>query len=128
MDHRSFYIDGQWVAPRVARDLAVINPATEEVITTISLGDQADTDAAVAAAARALPGWSQTPVAQRIAALEHLLTLYRAHASDLAQAMRLEMGAPHDLAMGSQVESGAGHLEETIRVARGVRVRGAARR
>ncbi|MCB1455653.1 MAG: hypothetical protein KDJ51_05270, partial [Nitratireductor sp.] len=27
---REFYIDGKWVAPAVARDLEVIDPATEE--------------------------------------------------------------------------------------------------
>ena len=119
MDHRDFYIDGVWVKPAVPRDLPVLNPATEETVAVISLGGQADTDAAVAAARRALDGWAATPVAERIAALERLLALYRESAADIARAMQLEMGAPQDLAMGAQVESGAGHLEETIRVARG---------
>ena len=42
---REFYINGEWVAPKVARDCPVIDPSTEEVCATISLGDQADTDA-----------------------------------------------------------------------------------
>ena len=50
LDQRKFYIDGAWVAPAKARDLEVIDPSTEEVVAVISLGDQADTDAAVAAA------------------------------------------------------------------------------
>jgi len=37
-DCRQFYIDGKWVAPTKANDLAVTNPATEETIATISLG------------------------------------------------------------------------------------------
>ncbi len=31
-DARSFYIDGQWVAPREGRDFAVIDPSTEEAL------------------------------------------------------------------------------------------------
>ena len=44
------YINGQWVDPVAANDLPVIDPATEGTCAVISLGDQADTDAAVAAA------------------------------------------------------------------------------
>ena len=61
MNHnRQFYIDGRWVAPATPRDLDVIDPSTEEVCATISLGDQVDTDAAVAAARRACWRCSQT--------------------------------------------------------------------
>ena len=49
LDKRKFYIDGQWVDPIAANDLEVIDPSTEEAVAVISLGDQADTDAAVAA-------------------------------------------------------------------------------
>ena len=58
---RNFYINGQWVAPAKARDCQVINPSNEEPCAVISLGDQADTDAAVAAAKAALPAWAATP-------------------------------------------------------------------
>ena len=47
---KNFYINGQWVAPEAAQDFDVINPSNEEVCATISLGGQADTNAAVAAA------------------------------------------------------------------------------
>ena len=47
---RNFYINGQWVAPKEGRDFDVIDPSNEEVYATISMGGQADTDAAVAAA------------------------------------------------------------------------------
>ena len=57
-DKRNFYINGKWVAPAVPRDLEVIDPSTEDAVAVISLGDQADTDAAVAAARAAFPAWS----------------------------------------------------------------------
>ena len=66
IENLKFYIDGQWVLPQVKNDFNVINPANEEVCATISLGDKADTDAAVAAANKAFPTWSATPHAERI--------------------------------------------------------------
>jgi aldehyde dehydrogenase (NAD+) len=115
---KNFYIDGRWVAPAKARDLDVIDPSTEEVCETISLGDQADTDAAVAAARRAFTSWSQTDPAERIALAEKLLAVYNARAEDMAQAISREMGAPQDLARAQQVGAGSWHLEGFIRAAK----------
>ena len=115
MDLRHFYINGRWVAPAQPHDLPVLNPATEEVVATISLGGQADTDAAVAAARAAFGPWSATPLAERLGLMRKLLDLYRAHRAEIAEAMRVEMGAPHDLAHGAQADAGEGHLAETIR-------------
>ena len=58
LERRDFYINGAWVAPAAPRDCAVIDPSTEEACAIISLGDQADTDAAVAAAKAAFPAWN----------------------------------------------------------------------
>ena len=58
IDRRNFYINGQWVAPTAANDFEVINPSTEQVCATISLGGAADTNAAVAAAKAAFVPWS----------------------------------------------------------------------
>ena len=55
LDKRQFYINGQWVDPSRKNDLDVINPSDETVCAVVSLGSQADTDAAVAAAKAALP-------------------------------------------------------------------------
>ena len=62
-DYRQFYIGGKWVNPARRNDYAVINPATEETVATISLGSAADVDAAVAAAKKAFPAYSETPPA-----------------------------------------------------------------
>ncbi|WP_343501881.1 aldehyde dehydrogenase family protein [Alloyangia pacifica] len=118
IEKRQFYIDGQWVDPAKPRDHAVINPATEEPCAIISLGDQADTDAAVAAAKAALPGWMATPVAERIGYVEKLLEVYKARAEEMAQAMTLEMGAPISLSRADQVGAGTFHLTNFIRAAK----------
>lgn len=118
-DARKFYINGAWVAPLDGRDLMVTNPSTEEPFATISLGGQADTDAAVAAARAAFPVWSRSPKDQRVAALERLLTAYQDRADDMAQAISEEMGAPIAMARKSQVGAGLGHLKGAIRTLKG---------
>jgi aldehyde dehydrogenase (NAD+) len=118
IEKTQFYIDGAWVDPAVARDFPVIDPSTEEQVAVISLGDQADTDAAVAAANAAFPGWSQTDPADRIALVERILEIYNARAEDMAQAISLEMGAPITLSREDQVTSGSGHIKGLLRAAR----------
>ncbi|MBF9029596.1 aldehyde dehydrogenase family protein [Rhodobacterales bacterium HKCCE3408] len=114
-----FYIDGAWVDPKGGEALDVINPSTEEACATITLGSEADTNAAVAAAKRAFDGWAATPPADRIAALERLYAAYKARAEDMAQAISQEMGAPIDMAREQQVGAGIWHLKGFINAAKG---------
>ncbi|MDB6178795.1 aldehyde dehydrogenase family protein [Paracoccus sp. Z330] len=114
LDKRKFYIDGAWADPAQARDLEVIDPSTEEAVALISLGDQADTDAAVAAAKRALPAWSSTPPSERLAHVERILDIYQRRINDMAQAISLEMGAPQDMALSSQAAAGSYHIQNFI--------------
>ena len=109
-----FYINGQWVAPDSLRGLDVINPSTEEVCATISLGSQADVDAAVGAARAAFAGWSQSTKSERLALLERILEVYKARAGDMAEAISTEMGAPIDLSKTSQVGAGIWHISNFI--------------
>ncbi|SDK18182.1 aldehyde dehydrogenase family protein [Aliiruegeria lutimaris] len=111
IEKRQFYINGAWVDPVVANDFPVIDPSTEEEVAVISLGDQADTDAAVAAANAAFPAWSATDPAERVALVEKILEVYNARAEEMAQAMTLEMGAPISMSRSSQVTSGSWHIE-----------------
>lgn len=113
-DNRNFYINGQWVAPTVANDFDVIDPSNEEVCATISLGSQADTDAAVAAAKAAFPAWAAVPHAEKLDLLKKLLEEYMKRSDDLAHAMSIEMGAPIDLSKTSQVGAGAWHISNFI--------------
>ena len=113
---RHFYIDGQWVEPVRAHDGAVINPATEEAIATISLGEAADVDRAVAAAKRAFASYSLTSTEERLALLRRLTEVYRAKMNDMADTISREMGAPSTLARKSQAPAGLAHLMETVKV------------
>ncbi|WP_171178851.1 aldehyde dehydrogenase family protein [Ruegeria sp. HKCCD8929] len=118
IEKRDFYINGQWVAPSQSSDFQVIDPSTEEPCAVISLGGQADTNAAVAAAKAALPGWMATPVEERIALVEKLADIYKTRGEDLAQAMSAEMGAPIDMSRTQQVGAGIWHLKNFIRAAK----------
>jgi aldehyde dehydrogenase (NAD+) len=117
LEKRQFYINGEWVDPATPNDHNVIDPSTEEPCAVISLGSQADTDAAVAAAKAALPGWMATPPAERIALLKKLLDVYNKRAEDLGEAISLEMGAPIDMAKSSQAGAGSWHLQGFIEAA-----------
>jgi aldehyde dehydrogenase (NAD+) len=115
IDRRNFYINGQWVAPTAANDFDVINPSTEQVCATISLGGAADTNAAVAAAKAAFVPWSMTSKDERIALLEKLLEVYKARSGEMAEAISMEMGAPIALAQTAQVGAGGAHIKNIIR-------------
>lgn len=112
---RDFYINGQWVAPAKARDCLVINPSTEEPCAVISLGDQADTDAAVAAARAALPAWAATPPAERARLVARILDQYNARLQEFAQAIAMEMGAPIDFALSDQAPCLPWHTTNFLR-------------
>lgn len=98
---RDFYINGAWIAPTLSRDCDVIDPSTEDVCAIISLGSEADTHAAVAAAKAAFPGWSATSPAVRRAVVVRILDQYGLRIEELAQAISMEMGAPIDMARDS---------------------------
>lgn len=115
INKREFYINGEWVAPAQANDLDVIDPSTEEVCAVISLGSQADTDAAVSAAKQAFDSWSQTPKAERLAVLERIADIYESREAEMAQAISSEMGAPIDMARNSQASSGSWHIRNFIK-------------
>ncbi len=110
-DKRQFYINGAWVNPAKANDMPVIDPSTEDEVAVISLGDQADTDAAVAAAKTAFASWSQSSVAERMDLLGQIKSVYEKRSEDMAQAISLEMGAPIDMSRAQQVGVGNWHIE-----------------
>jgi aldehyde dehydrogenase (NAD+) len=88
------YIDGEFVTPHGTELFDLFNPATGKVIGQVRLADEVDTDAAVAAAVRALPAWSATSVQERIAALRRVRDALAARRGELAEAVVTEYGGP----------------------------------
>jgi aldehyde dehydrogenase (NAD+) len=115
-EYKQFYINGEWVEPTSPNNFDVLNPATEEVCATISLGNETDVDKAVAAAKAAFETFSQTSVEERIALLERIAEVYQSRIADMAEAIRLEMGAPISLASTAQAYAGLGHIMEAAKV------------
>ncbi|QIG80845.1 aldehyde dehydrogenase family protein [Stakelama tenebrarum] len=115
-EYLKFYIDGKWVDPAEPKTAEVINPATEEVSGTISLGSKADVDKAVAAARKAFPGWSATSVKERLDLLKAIQAEYANRQEELGKAVTEEMGAPISLGCGFHTGLGAGHLQTAIEV------------
>ena len=115
-DCRQFYIDGRWVSPTKPNDFEVINPASEESIATISLGNAADVDKAVAAAKRAFESYSETTLDARLALLQGIAEVYQSKIDQMAEIISREMGAPLSLAQAAQAPAGLRHLLEIGKV------------
>jgi aldehyde dehydrogenase (NAD+) len=111
---QKFYINGEWVNPLSAATMAVLNPATEQQIGLVALGNDADVDRAVAAANAAFEGFSQTSKDERLALLGRVREITKARFEDLAQAMRMEMGAPITMSRDAQTDAAIGHLDGFI--------------
>ncbi len=89
---------------------AVFNPATGKHIAQVGLADAVCVSAAVDAAARAFPGWSQTPVLKRARVIFRLKELVEQHADELAGIVTREHGKVLADARGS-VQRGLEVLE-----------------
>ena len=112
-----FYINGAWVEPLSTVRIGVENPANEEIVAEVAMGNDADADRAIMAARAAFDGWTVTPVADRIALLKRILEIYNSRADEFAAAMTTEMGAPKDWARDAQFWAGQVHIEATIKAA-----------
>jgi aldehyde dehydrogenase (NAD+) len=115
-DYLKFYIDGKWVDPVTPKTLDVINPANEEVAGKISMGSEADVDAAVRAAQKAFETYSLTTREERIELLERIIVEYQKRYEDMAKAITEEMGAPSWLAQRAQAAMGIGHVQTAVEV------------
>ena len=105
-----FYINGEWVDPVDPKNLDVINPATEETIGKIAMGNSKDVDKAVAAAKEAFDSFSQTSKEERLALMGKILEVYQSRYDEIAEIISSEMGAPLWLSKAAQAATGAGHF------------------
>lgn len=83
-------IGGEMVAGEASFD--VVNPATAKVFAQAPDAGEADLDRAVASAARAYPGWRDTPIADRRATLEAAAKLLFQNAEAIAPLFTMEQG------------------------------------
>jgi len=111
---RKFYINGEWVDPVSTETMPVLNPASVEQVGELALGNEADIDRAVAAASQAFELFSESSKADRLALLGRIRDVSQRRFEELAQAMRLEMGAPITMSRDAQADAAIGHLDGFI--------------
>ncbi len=93
-------IGGAWQNASNGGTWDVLNPATEEVIRSVPFGNAKDCEAAIDAAASALPAWSGKTAYERAALLKRAADLIRERASELARTTVMEAGKPMVQAKG----------------------------
>ena len=92
LERLPLWISGKATAATTQRYGEVTNPATGEVIRHVPLGNAADVDAAVAAAANALPTWRAFPALRRARILMRFRELMDARKKELAATITQEHG------------------------------------
>lgn len=92
------YIGGQWVT--ASGQIDVVNPATGEIIGTVSKGGRAEAELAVDAAFDAFPVWSGLTADERGKLLRSWYEQIAEHTDELAKIMTLEQGKPLKEAAG----------------------------
>jgi aldehyde dehydrogenase (NAD+) len=111
---QKFYINGKWIEPRSKNTMPVINPATEEQIGTVAMGNAEDVDLAVSAANEAFVTFSQTSIQERLDLLIKIKDVTQKRFEELVKAMSTEMGAPMTMARDAQADAAIGHLDGFI--------------
>ena len=97
----SNFVGGRWIPSSASDFVDVHNPARGVVIAKTPLSTGADLDAAVAAATRAFPEWSETPPVVRARAMFRFRQLLDDHSEEIARIVTTEHGKTLDEARGS---------------------------
>ena len=114
-DYLQHYVNGAWVTPLGTEQRVVINPATEAVIGSITLGDVADVNRAVSAAREAFVSYSRSTLAERVELMQNIIDVYQKRQVDIAHAITAEMGAPYArLSLPAQAATGLGHFSTIL--------------
>ncbi|RIK47957.1 MAG: aldehyde dehydrogenase, partial [Chloroflexi bacterium] len=88
------YINGRFVPSDSDETIAVLDPATEEVIDTVPNGNEADARKAIAAAKAAFADWQWLPGIERTKLLQEAAHKMHHHSDELAQLLSWEEGKP----------------------------------
>jgi len=91
---RKLFIDGNWTDAATGDRASIPDPATGETVGTSSIAGRADVDLAVAAAGRALPGWSGTHPDGRAKILHKAADLIEERVEAIAEVLTREQGKP----------------------------------
>ncbi len=88
------YINGDWKEPVSEKYYDIVSPATGEIVSRGSYGDERDTKNAIDAAHRAFKMWAKTPTFERSKYLVRIYELLLENEEKLAHIISMEMGKP----------------------------------
>jgi acyl-CoA reductase-like NAD-dependent aldehyde dehydrogenase len=108
-------IDGKLVEARSGKKFETVNPANDQVVAAVPLGDVADVDLAVASARKAFKSrvWSRMEPRKRMDVMLRWADLVDAHALELGLMESIDVGKPIRDVLGEQGDIAASSL--TIR-------------
>jgi betaine-aldehyde dehydrogenase len=112
------FIGGAWVAPSGKHAIEVYNAGNGEALGKVTLGDEKDVDAAVAAARAAFDGWSRGSAEWRAGFLERISAGLKARADELARLISQEVGMPLKLSSRIQVGLPVANFANYARIAK----------
>ena len=88
------FLNGEWREAAAKESLEIINPATEEVIGTVSHARKEDLDIALNAAENAFNSWKNVSAYERSKILRKAADIVRSKADQIATLMTMEQGKP----------------------------------
>ncbi len=103
-----FYINGSWQDSKTESFQEIFNPSTGEVIAKSPCCTKSEVEAAIASAAKAYPGWTQTPIANRMNILLKFRQLIDEHLDDLTLTLCTEHGKVWEEARGDVLKAREG--------------------
>ena len=87
-----YLVDNEWRPSKTGKHMPVMDPSTGRQIAEAPCCTQDEVDSAVEAAARAFPGWRDTPIPTRIQLMFRFKQLLDAHLDELTELVATENG------------------------------------
>jgi len=95
----SNFIGGKFVAPRGTKAMQVISPLDGTPLSTVPISSAAELNDAVEAAKKAFPGWSKTPIKERVQVFFRYKYLLEKHMKELSELVQEENGKTYSEAV-----------------------------
>lgn len=89
------FINGSFATPSSSRSLEVVSPLDGTLLSTVPMSTAADLNNAVRSAKAALPGWSKTPIKERVQVFFRYKALLERNMKELAELIQEENGKTH---------------------------------
>lgn len=106
------YINGKFMDSQCGEFFDNFNPATNEIISKVALGREAEVNAAVSAAKAALTGeWGQMKLNDRIALMYEIANEIDRRFDDFLEAETLDTGKPYSIARHIDIPRGAANFK-----------------